>query len=445
MGSTMRSPRARCTGEDRRPVCHGAIVAGSIMAHSNRRSVGIVILLLVVGGCSSDPNDSGVGASGAGGSGTSGIGGAAGGMAGMKTGGAGTSDAGGLGGADAGTGEAGVVGNCSPPEDIYNPIASLTLTGCMDAKDPTKPISRAVPYEVNSPLWSDGADKTRAFVLPAGQKIKVDAATGKWIFPVGSVMIKSFLFDGKLVETRLFMHADADHWAGYAYKWNGQGMAKQTEATLAAAEGADVMFDTGKRMVHWYFPSQQDCLKCHNEVAGGTLGPENAQMYRTVTGHAKDQLAEFQDMGLFEAPPAAPKASDVLVTPYPGQLGSPPTSATVEQKARSYLQANCAHCHRPNDGFIMSPFPNFDLRYTTTLKDAKICNAPVAKGMVPGSNSSTILVPGKPMDSIMWLRMNAPYVDTGTMVRMPQIASHVVDTEGVKLIGDWITSLPSCP
>jgi uncharacterized repeat protein (TIGR03806 family) len=363
----------------------------------------------------------------------------------------GTSGTGGAPGTDAGSTDGasgtdgGVVGNCSPPDDIYNPIASLTLTGCMDPKDPTKPNLRAVSYEVNSPLWSDGADKTRAFVLPADLKIHVDATTGKWVFPVGSVMIKSFMFDGKLVETRLFMHADADHWVGYAYKWNGQGTAKQTEATVASDAGDDVMFDTGKRTVHWYFPSRQDCLKCHNDVAGGTLGPENAQMYRTVAGHAKDQLAEFQDQKLFDGPVTAPSASQVLVTPYPGQLGSPPASATLEQKARSYLQANCAHCHRPNEGFVMSPFPNFDLRYATASKDMKICNAPVAKGMVPGSNSMTILVPGKPMDSIMWLRMNAPYVDTGTMVRMPQIASHVVDADGVKLIGDWITSLQGCP
>ena len=416
--------------------------ADSIMAHSNRRSVGIVILSLVVGGCSSDPNGPGAdqGGAGVGGVGTAGNGGSNVG----KAGGGGSSGASGLPGTDAGTsdGAAPVVGNCSPPDDIYSPIQSLINTGCVDPKDPTKPTSRAVTYEVNSPLWSDGADKTRAFVLPTGQKIKVDATTGKWVFPVGTVTIKNFLFDGKVVETRLFMHADADHWVGYAYKWNGR---EQTDATVVATEGADVMFDTGKRTVHWYYPSQQDCLKCHNEVAGGTLGPDNAQMYRTVAGHAKNQFDEFQDMGLFEAPPVAPKANEVLVTPYTSQLGSPPASATLEQKARSYLQANCAHCHQPNDGFIMSPFPNFDLRYKTALKDAKICNAQVAKGMVPGSNSTTILVPGKPMDSILWLRMNAAYADTGTMVRMPQIASHVVDTAGVQLIGDWITSIPSCP
>ena len=191
-----------------------------------------------------------------------------------------------------------------------------------------------------------------------------------------------------------------DHSVGYAYKWNGQGTAKQTDATVVAAEGADALFDTGKRTVHWYYPSQQDCLKCHNEVAGGTLGPDNAQMYRTVAGHAKNQFDEFQEMGLFEAPPVAPKANEVLVTPYTSELEARPASATLDQKARSYLQANCAHCHQPNDGFIMSPFPNFDLRYKTALKDAKICNAPWQRnGHDTGSASTPSFVPGNPLDS----------------------------------------------
>src|SRR5262245_51368253 len=130
-----------------------------IMAHSNRRYVGIVSLLLVVGGCSSDPNDSGAGGPGGGGVGGHGTAGSGGSNVG-NSGAGGTSDAGGLLGSDAGTGGTmpvsdAAVGNCSPPDDIYNPIQSLSLTGCMDPKDPTKPTSRAVSYEVNSPLWSD--------------------------------------------------------------------------------------------------------------------------------------------------------------------------------------------------------------------------------------------------------------------------------------------------
>ncbi|HEX4405473.1 MAG TPA: hypothetical protein VH560_11630 [Polyangia bacterium] len=346
---------------------------------------------------------------------------------------------------DAGT-DAPKVGNCTVPDDTFSPIASLSLTGCMDPINPTKFNARAVPYEVNSPLWSDGADKARAFILPTGQKIHVDATTGQWTFPVGTVMIKSFIFDGKLVETRLFMSIDADTWIGYGYQWN----TSQTDATVVPIQGADVMFDTGKQTVHWYYPSRDDCMKCHNQVAGNTLGPSNEQMYRVATGDTTNQFDKFQALSLFDAAPVAPTASQVLVTPYPGQLGSPPASATLDQKARSYLQANCAHCHQPNQmtstgGTIMSPFPNFDLRYTTALHDANICNVMTNKGLVPGSTATKIFVPGDPTNSVMWVRMTEPPSDDDTSGRMPQIGTHVVDTMGVQLIKDWITSIPSCP
>src|SRR5450432_2137642 len=106
-----------------------------MMAHSNR-TVGIVILLLV-GGCSSEGGGAGQAGSGGSGLGSAGDGGSNVGTAGAG----GTSDAGGLPGADAasGDGPAPAVGNCSPPDDIYSPIQSLSLTGCVDPQDPTKP------------------------------------------------------------------------------------------------------------------------------------------------------------------------------------------------------------------------------------------------------------------------------------------------------------------
>jgi uncharacterized repeat protein (TIGR03806 family) len=429
------------------------------MDHSNRTPFSAIATLLLVVGCggngsgpSGQGGQSGSGVAGSGGSSagsagalngaagaTAGAGGAANGGA-ATGGGSGASTAGSGGSSGSGgSGGAPVVGTCSPPDDTFNPIQNLSQTGCVDPTDPTKFAARAVPYEVNSPLWSDGADKTRAFVLPAGQKIHIDATTGKWVFPVGAVMIKNFMFDGKFVETRLFMHSDADTWVGYGYKWNGQGAAKQTEATVVGIGRDDVMFDTGKQTVHWYYPSRQDCMDCHNAVAGRTLGPSNAQMFRTVAGHAKSQLDEFQDMGLFDAAPVAPTPAQVLVAPYPGQVG------TLDQRARSYLQANCAHCHQPNDGFTMSPFPNFDLRFGTALKDANICNVNTNKGLVPGSTATKILVPGSPMNSVMWVRMNEPPSEDDTTGRMPQIGTHIVDAAGLQLISDWITQMAPCP
>jgi len=315
----------------------------------------------------------------------------------------------------------------------------------MDPRRPTAPAPNAVPYEVNSPLWSDSADKARAFIVPAGRKIHVKdcrtpsaectqgaADSGKWVFPVGTVMIKSFGFDGKLVETRLLMHADDTTWVGYTYQWNEA----QTEATISPIDRAQVAFNTGNRTVQWHYPSRMDCMDCHTTAANYVLGLETAQMNRVPAGATKNQLDRFQELNLFDAPLPMPYQAP-LVTPYPSQAGMPPATATDDQKARSYLHANCSFCHRP-DG----TFPNFDLRAGVNFVDMKICNVAPTKGLAGGTAAAKLLVPGKPMDSITCLRMNQIDPDKG---RMPQIATYVVDTDGVDLVRRWITAVGSCP
>ncbi len=311
----------------------------------------------------------------------------------------------------------------------------------MDPKDPTKLASLVFPYEVNSPLWSDSADKTRGMVLPPGGKIHVKdcakelaactagaADSGKWVLPVGTVFVKSFLFDGKLVETRLFVHFDDATWVGYSYEWDEA----QTDATIVPDERRKITFNTGKRAVDWTYPSRVDCMKCHNAPGGSTLGPETAQMNRVVSG--MNQIDRLAAKGAFDTPPKAPYAS-AFVTPYAGQLGSPPAGATLDQRARSYLHANCAFCHRPDGDFAA-----LDFRYDIALKDMGACNVSPAKGDV-GVPTATDLTPTKPMESIMWLRMSA-LPNEG---RMPQIGTYHVDQQGLTLVGDWITAIKACP
>jgi cytochrome c553 len=339
-------------------------------------------------------------------------------------------------------GDGQVTGTCSPPDDIYKPIEKLSLTGCVDPQNPKDMSARAVPYEVNSPLWSDLADKTRAFVLPSGTRIHVKdcaapsaecahgpADTGKWIFPIGTVMIKNFIFDSKFVETRLFMRVDASTWVGYSYQWNEP----QTEATIAPYDRSEVMFKTGQRTIQWRYPSRTDCMTCHNDAADGTLGPDTPQMNRVVGG--KNQIDELAAMGLFEtAPPKPYKAA--LVLPYPVQGGNPPAGATLDQRARSYLHANCSFCHR--DGGTVK---DFDVRFDLALVDTKICNTAAIKTS-PGVTATKIMVPKDAASSALWQRMHEAVPDRG---RMPQIASNVVDDAAVSLIGDWINSIQVCP
>jgi uncharacterized repeat protein (TIGR03806 family) len=308
----------------------------------------------------------------------------------------------------------------------------------MDPANPTKMASFVVPYDVNSPLWSDNADKERGMVVPQGQKIHVKNCTqnpdecslgaqddGQWVFPVGSVLVKNFAFDGKLVETRLFVRA-AKTWVGYGYQWDEA----QTDAIVVPDEARTVMFNTGTRTVPWTYPSRYDCMLCHNKPAGSTIGPETKQLNRMMGG--ENLLEKLERLELFDAPLPKPYIAP-LATPYPGREGSPPTGATTEELARSYMHANCAFCHRA-DGNA----DTLDLRYGVPLAGLNACNKMPKKGNA-GLETATILTPGKPEESVMRARVSTLGDD-----RMPQLATYVVDEPGVKLISDWIAGLQGC-
>jgi hypothetical protein len=344
----------------------------------------------------------------------------------------------------------------------------------MDPANRTKVNSKAVYYEVNSPLWSDGAAKSRAFVLPAGGKIHVkncqgDAGTtelttyctspsslqegaagsGEWVFPVGTVMIKSFVFNGKLVETRLLMHVDdstaqmignGTNWVGYTYMWNEA----QTEAVIVPNARTEVMFNSGTQTVAWRYPSNSDCIACHS-IQLGTLGLQMAQMNRTVNG--ANQIDTFISMGLFDN--SAPKKPypTPTVEPYANAaLGLNGSDAGLDQRARSYLAANCSVCHRADVVNV-----GFDLRYSLSLYGTSICGQPQADG-IPGMLTTQYmdLAPGDHANSAMYIRMNIPIpasdpIELMNVGHMPPLASYVVDPQGLALIGQWIDSIKTCP
>jgi hypothetical protein len=446
---------------------------------------------------SGGPRDGGIDGGGSGGSGGSGSGGSGGsGAAGIDGGGSG----GGSGAAGSTCPTMPVPGNCAPPVDIQCPYPKLSQTGCIaampfsDSKIPLKMASVVVPYEVNSPLWSDGALKTRGMRLPAGGKIHVKdcaknpmeccvpdmsgvgtgclppADDGKWVFPVGTVLVKNFFFPDasrpsgyKLVETRLLVRMDKvvlvqgvkTEWVGYGYQWDDT----QTDATIIGTlvDGSDIgvsaMFNVtpmkgaAPKSIKWDYPSRIDCLTCHMPItpattptSGYSIGPETVQLNRIATGDTMNQIDKFAALSMFETAPAKPYKA-ALVAPYPGQSGSPPASATVDEMARSYLHANCAFCHRP-DG----KWSGFDIRYDVPLKSVGICNELPGKGDL-GVAGAKLLAPKSPMTSLMWLRMHAPVGNdvTGATGRMPAIGSSVVDTQGTDLISLWINSINACP
>jgi len=299
----------------------------------------------------------------------------------------------------------------------------LSATGCVDPANPKNPAAALIPYGVNSPLWSDGATKNRWMALPAGKQIHIEA-DGHWDFPIGSVLMKEFSVDGKRVETRLFVrHNEDGGWAGYTYAWDDA----ETDATLLPSNETRPL-PGGKS---WYYPSRSECITCHNAIAGRTLGTWTGELngdYRYPNNRRSNQMITLAHIGLFDAPLPAPKEQ---LDQFPDPAGAAP----VEDRARSYLQANCSFCHRPN-GFGGG---TMDLRYATPFAASSACNAAPQNGD-QGVAGAKIVTPGNPALSLLSVRPHA--LDAK---RMPPVGTRVVDAVGTGVIDQWITQLASCP
>ncbi len=289
----------------------------------------------------------------------------------------------------------------------------LSETGCFDPADPSRPVEAMLPYAINAPFWSDGLDKERWFALPDGTTVEV-GSDGRWSLPVGSVVAKQFRKDGALVETRLLMH-HAEGWAGYTYVWEG---------------GDAIRVDSGRRLdlggQAYAVPAQWQCLGCHREEAGRTLGLETAQLDRTATypstGRTSEQLLTLAHIGvLAEAPPTVAPLAD-------------PTAGTPEA-GRAWLHTNCGMCHRPDAPTAGS----MDLRATTDLAEMSVCDIPPGDVDL-GVAGARLLAPGAPERSLLSLRPKRDDV-----WRMPPMGSLVVDEAGLVGVDAWIRSVEACP
>lgn len=286
-------------------------------------------------------------------------------------------------------------------------VTSLAETGCLDPRDPSRPPPGAIAYEVNSPLWSDGAQKDRWLFVPDGLKIGVQL-DGDFDVPPGSVAVKTFAVGGKRVETRLFVRYSDGGWGAYSYEWDDA----QRDAVILPTNKTKELGDGAT----WYFPSRSECFTCHTPAAGFTLGLEARQITRIDRFAAV--LREAIPQGAF--PPL--RAAD---TP----------NASIEERARGYLHANCSMCHREGSG---AGAATLDLRVDRPLLDTRTCDVTPQAGDLSVPDAK-IVVPGEPSRSTLALRMRA--LDES---RMPIVGSRVVDDVGVKAVEAWIRELGGC-
>ena len=207
-----------------------------------------------------------------------------------------------------------------------------------------------IPYDVIIPFWSDGAVKSRWISVPDG-KIAF-APTGEWVFPKGTVFVKTFelaanesLPDARRrVETRPLVCDAAGAVYGVTYKWR----ADNSDADLLGTNLEEAMSNKtapGIRTQTRYYPSRQDCLTCHTVNAGLVLGVKTRQLNRDFTfpsGVTDNELRAWNHIGLFE-----PGFEETSLPSFARLARANDETRSVEDRARSFLDANCAHCHRP--------------------------------------------------------------------------------------------------
>lgn len=290
---------------------------------------------------------------------------------------------------------------------------NLSDVGCFDTAQKTSSPG-VVDYQIHSTLWSDGAIKQRAFAIPDNQVVEV-TDDGDFLFPTDSILIKHFLNGDTFLETRLLIN-HASGWVGYSYEWNDA----QTDAVLLADGKTE---DVGE-FIHT-FPSSSECNVCHTNAANVSLGLEARQLNLVNPDLAMNQLTYLSDTGYLSRP--------LNANDEPRLYAIDDNTATLEQRARSYLHSNCSGCHRPG---AASDF--IDLRESTTLSQMNICNVEPGAGDL-GVDGALLMTPGNADLSVLHLRMQ-----TLGENRMPPLASLIEDQQATAVIAGWINSLTSC-
>ena len=342
-------------------------------------------------------------------------------------------------------------------DPALNPPDALSHMRLMDWSVETESLrynDRVVPYDLNTPLFTDYALKARAIYLPPGETIEYDA-DGPLVFPVGAVLAKTFYFpadfrepdrDLTLIETRLLINTP-DGWEVWPYVWNEA----QTDAVLrVGGETREISFiDTeGETQTTGYLvPQRNQCRSCHERNVGpggspaiGPIGPAARHLNRDYDYGAgpQNQLAHLAELGMLSGLPpelsAVPAAYDFSEAEARGVDAIAP--ADLDFAARSYLDVNCAHCHDPLgiQGVTSQLFLNHDNAEAFNLG---VCKRPGSAGAGTGGLTYD-LVPGDPDQSILVFRIETTQV--GAM--MPLLGRSLQHRRGAELIRAWVAAMP---
>nr|WP_298129602.1 SO2930 family diheme c-type cytochrome [uncultured Pseudoxanthomonas sp.] len=315
-----------------------------------------------------------------------------------------------------------------------------------------------VPYDLNTPLFSDYAHKLRTVWMPAGTSATYRPEQS-FDFPVGTILSKTFYYplpqgeawDGRsvartpptqssleaetldlakvrLIETRLLVHR-AEGWVALPYVWNDAQTAATLKRTGELVE-LDLVDAQGQRQAaNYQVPDQNQCGGCHITDNKSRkllpIGPKARHLNRDFdyAGGKENQLAHLVRIGYLTGMPAnAPRLADAM-----------DAEASLDARARAYLDINCGHCHSATGPAITSGLW-LDAHTQDRLK-LGFCKQPIAAGKGTGNRLYDI-VPGRAADSIFDYRLDSD----DPAIMMPELGRSVVHREGVELIRAWINA-----
>ena len=328
------------------------------------------------------------------------------------------------------------VPNPAPPANLAFP-RKLSETGVFASLTPLTPAAGVEPYAPIAPMWNDGAVARHHLAIPGDGFIATTNArqiiSGKmWFFPKDTVFARTLTLDlkkgdsasARRIETQL-LHFDGQQWNPYSYRWN----AAQTDADLVAAEGASDLFNVtdasapgGRREIPWRFHSRAECLRCHNAWSGETVGFNWLQLNATAPD---GEFRRLEKLGLMHST-NAPTSQAKLVNPHD-------TTKPLEDRARSWLHANCAACHRNGAGGAVPAHLNVDKK----LAELRVLDVKPTRGDF-GLTDARVIASGRSYSSALLWR-----IATEGAGHMPAIGSRTVDEAGLKLIRNWVATLGS--
>ncbi|MDP7205165.1 MAG: c-type cytochrome, partial [Pirellulaceae bacterium] len=315
----------------------------------------------------------------------------------------------------------------------------LSQTGLFSSVAKQQPAAGVAAFTVASHHWSDHATASYLVGVPGQEPISLEK--GVFSFPEGTVLAKTHSTrtsrtqsdSARVMETQLLLY-QGGQWDAYSYAWNED----QTDAELVPAEGSqrvmkisDPAIPGGSENYSWRYHSRTECLTCHNTRHGQLIGFLVPQLnHETPDGRQLDRLQQAGLIRWAEWDKATadkkPSTADLASLVDPRQV-----YVDLATRARSYLFTNCAHCHMPGGGGTAT----IDLRHEVTLELTKTIGATPSQGNFL-LQDARIIAPGDPAGSVLLYRMSK----TGSG-HMPHIGPRLVDTEAVKMLGNWIASM----